>query len=146
MMGTVLRKAATTGPAGPAETFFGGRVRLIGLSPRRDHRGVLIPFDFDRMPFVASRAFVVTDVPAGTVRGGHAHRSMLQLLVCVKGRVEALLRHGGDEKSIVLDETKSGLIIEPGVWSSQTYLDAGTVLLVFASEPYDPASYIDLES
>jgi dTDP-4-dehydrorhamnose 3,5-epimerase-like enzyme len=116
---------------------------LIALSPRKDERGLLVPFDFDTLPFRPSRAFFVADAPAGAVRGGHAHRSALQLLVCVKGRIEVLMRHGEDEVSVLLDAKPSGLVIEAGVWSSQKYLEAGSVLLAFASEPYDPTSYIE---
>jgi dTDP-4-dehydrorhamnose 3,5-epimerase-like enzyme len=138
-----LPKAVTGGRSGEVASFLGGRARLIALSPQKDERGLLVPFDFDTLPFRPRRSFFVADAPVGTVRGGHAHRSALQLLVCIKGRIEVLMRHGQDEVSALLDATPSGLVIEAGVWSSQKYLEPGSVLLVFASEPYDPTSYLE---
>jgi hypothetical protein len=142
----MMREAAATektGRPGQTDSFLGGRARLIPLGAKGDRRGLLVPFDFDALPFLPRRVFVVTEVPAGTERGGHAHRSARQLLVCAKGRIEVLVRHAGEEASLALDSGSLALLLEPGVWSSQTYGDAGSVLIVFASEPYDPRSYIE---
>ena len=35
-----------------------------------------------------------------------------------------------------------GLLIRTGVWAQQEYTTADSALLVLASEPYDPDSYI----
>jgi dTDP-4-dehydrorhamnose 3,5-epimerase-like enzyme len=123
--------------------YFGGRARLLACDRHADARGVLVPFHFDALPFVPCRAFVVGDVPAGTVRGGHAHRSATQILVCLQGRIEVLLRVGNEEVALTLEPLRFGLVVGPGVWCRQRYLADGSVLLVFASEPYDPASYVD---
>jgi hypothetical protein len=37
----------------------------------------------------------------------------------------------------------AGLLVEPRTWTAQTHLDPESMLLVLASEPYDPASYCD---
>jgi quercetin dioxygenase-like cupin family protein len=87
--------------------------------------------------------FAVTSAPVGAERGGHAHRSGMQLLVCLQGRIEATLRAGEAEARLVLAPGSGGLLFGPGVWRRQTYLEAGAVLVVFASDPYDPASYLD---
>jgi hypothetical protein len=38
------------------------------------------------------------------------------------------------------------LLIGPGIWAEQRYAVPGSVLLVVASEPYDPASYFSDEN
>ena len=121
--------------------YFGGLARLVACSPKADERGVLQPFDFDQMPFKPVRAFAVGSVPAGTVRGGHAHRSGTQLLVCLQGRIGILMRHRDQEATLVMEPSGVGLALGAGVWCQQTYLVEGTVLLAFADTPYDPASY-----
>lgn len=122
--------------------FFGGQARLVACPGHADARGILTPFAFDQLPFVPCRAFTVSDTPAGGVRGGHGHRAGMQLLVCLHGRIEVLMRHQGEEAALTLESAAHGLLVGPNVWCQQRYVTAGSVLLVFASEPYDPASYI----
>jgi hypothetical protein len=77
------------------------------------------------------------------VRGGHAHASGYQWLVCLNGSIEVLMRCHGEEVTLLMDSERFGLLLGPGVWGQQKYLAEGSVLLVFASDPYDPASYIE---
>lgn len=121
--------------------FFDGRARLIPMSGHGDRRGLLLPFDFAQLPFAPRRAFSVSNVPAGEVRGRHAHRHGEQLLVCLQGSIEILMRYQDDAETLTLEPGTPGLLIGTGVWCQQTYLSAGSVLLVFASHPYDPQSY-----
>lgn len=126
---------------GPGLTWFSGRARLVPCQVHVDQRGILLPLEFERLPFAPRRVFTVAGMSAGTVRGEHTHRSGEQLLVCLQGRVEALMRREQQEVRSVLVPTGPGLLLGPGVWCRQTYLDSDSVLLVLASEPYDPASY-----
>jgi len=122
--------------------FFEGRAGLLPLAGHRDARGELLPLAFDGLPFVPCRAFLVRDVPAGTERGGHAHACGQQLLLCVSGRLSVELRCTGREARCTLEPGGPGLLLHAGVWSRQTYELPGTALLALASEPFDPASYI----
>lgn len=88
------------------------------------------------------RVFTVTDVPAGTVRGEHGHRAGEQLLICLQGSIELWLRAGQEQARTTLMPGGAGLLLGAGIWCSQTYRDLHSTLLVLASEPYDPASYI----
>jgi quercetin dioxygenase-like cupin family protein len=107
----------------------------------RDARGRLTAIDFRDIPFAVQRVFVITDVPAGTRRGGHSHRSGTHALFCLQGRIEVQLR-GSDflsETTLVPDGV--GLEIAAGVWSEQHYVEHRSELLVLASDPYDPSVY-----
>ena len=126
-----------------ASGFFGGQAKLLGIRPHADERGMLTPFAFDQLPFTPRRCFTVTGAPAGCVRGGHAHRSGMQALFCLQGRIDILMRYRGEEVELTLAPSSCGLVFGPGVWCQQQYVEDGSVLLVFASEPYDPASYIE---
>ena len=123
--------------------LFQGRARLIPFAVRAESRGSLIPFNFGELPFAPRHAFIVRDVPAGAVRGRHAHRNALQLLVCLAGLASVELRDSASSETIVLDRPDIGLLIGAGLWAAQTYLSSGTIMLVFVSEPYDPQSYLD---
>jgi hypothetical protein len=123
--------------------FFGGRARLVACPAVADARGALLPIPFADLPFTPCRAFAVSDVPAGAVRGGHAHRSGMQLLICLQGTIAVELRAADGEAALTLVPGGGALLVSPGVWCRQTYPEAGAVLLALASEPYDPASYLD---
>ncbi len=123
--------------------WLGARARLLPLPTHADTRGRLTPLDFGALPFVPQRLFTVTDVPPGGIRGQHGHRSSRQLLVCLQGEIAVEMRHHDATAATVLHAGGPALLLEPGVWCSQAYRDRQTLLLVLASEPYDPASYID---
>lgn len=116
--------------------------RLVELPLHSDSRGSLVPFEFDDLPFHPQRVFVITGAPNGATRGGHAHRSARQLLNCASGRVIVTLRTVSGGSSVVLDRQDRGLLIEPGVWSSQRFEADETVLVVLSSEPYRLDSYL----
>lgn len=120
---------------------FGDDVRVLAVAPNVDERGRLLELDFSTVPFPVRRVFAIAGVPPGTFRGGHRHQETQQLLTCVAGRVEVELRRGQAHHELVLTPDSGSLHIAPGVWARQRYVTDGTVLLVLASEPFDPASY-----
>lgn len=130
-------------PGDDERRYFGGRAWLVDIPAYTDDRGSLQVFSFDRMPFTPVRSFAVTDVPAGIARGGHAHRSGKQMLVCLHGRIEILMRCGHEEVALIMGPTSPALVFGPGVWCEQRYVEQGSVLLVFASEPYAAESYME---
>ena len=121
--------------------LLGGLVRLLTVDRFRDHRGVLTPLSFDDFGFSVERAFVV-NAPRGAVRGGHAHRRVRQLLFRASGSIDVEVSHAGLQARIALDEDRPALLLEPGVWAQQTYLDDDSTLIVFADGPYDSGEYI----
>lgn len=124
------------------EAWFSGRARSVVCQIHADERGALLSLEFDRLPFIPCRLFTVAGVPVGAVRGGHGHRAGQQLLVCLQGRIDVLMRCENDEANTVLVRGGPGLLFGPGVWCRQSYSEEGTVLLALASEHYDLASYV----
>jgi dTDP-4-dehydrorhamnose 3,5-epimerase-like enzyme len=118
-----------------------GRARLLDLSRHVDERGALVPLTFAEVGFPVARAFVVT-AGDGSVRGGHAHAWSRQLLLRVGGVVRVELRTAEERDAVELDERTPALLIEPGVWASQTYLGPDAALVVFSDSAYDPDDYI----
>lgn len=116
---------------------------LLALPVFRDARGVLAVAEFARdLPFVPQRCFLVHDVPSQFVRGEHAHRECEQVLVCVAGSVSVVLDNGSERKEVLLDRPNVGIYVPPMMWSTQYRYSRESVLLVFASHPYDAADYI----
>lgn len=123
-------------------------VALRQLQNATDLRGSLVAADFATdLPFAPKRAFMVFDVPTREVRGEHAHRECEQFLVCVRGAVKCLVDNGVNRQEFDLDRPDIGLHMPAMIWGSQYQYSPDAMLLVFASERYDPEDYIrDYES
>ena len=108
-----------------------------------DLRGSLSVGEFPaEVPFAPTRYFIVFDVPGKDVRGEHAHRRCQQFLVCVHGSLTVVVDDWAMSEEIVLDAPNLGLYVPPMTWAVQYRYSADAVLLVFASDHYDPDDYI----
>jgi hypothetical protein len=112
------------------------------VSVHLDARGLLGVLEFAQLPFLPQRFFWIGDVPSGTARAGHAHRSCTQLLFGLKGSITAtMIDQQGIRKEAILRAGDS-LLVPPVQWLSLTDFAAHSMLGVLASQPYDPAEYI----
>jgi acetyltransferase-like isoleucine patch superfamily enzyme len=108
-----------------------------------DLRGTLSAGEVSaHLPFVPQRYFLVFDVPGKDVRGEHAHRRCHQFLVCTRGSVSVVVDDGTITEEIRLDRPDVGIHVPPLVWAVQYKYSPDAVLLVLASDPYDPDDYI----
>jgi len=118
-------------------------VALCRLPHFRDARGLLsVAESGDHIPFEVRRVFVVTGVTGPAIRGDHAHLTLRQMLLCVHGGCEVTVDDGENRQSFVLDDPTLAILIPPMVWSLQHSFTPDAVLLVLASEKYDPVEYI----
>lgn len=118
-------------------------VRLHELPVIRDPRGCLSFAEYDTtLPFLPKRYFIVFDIDEGQTRGGHAHRKAHQLLVCVKGSCLVALDDGRVRDELWLDRPELALYLPPRIWATQSQFSGDGVLMVLASELYDPEEYI----
>ena len=120
---------------------FMGRVRVVELRWVDEARGQLIEIDHASLPFLPRRTFIVTNVPAGTSRGGHSHRECEQLFVCLQGSLTIDVAFGDERVEILLDVPRLALYVAPGIWTRQRYNDFRSQLLVCASLPFDADLY-----
>jgi len=132
--------------ASAPEGIMRSRVRGVALHRLplyRDLRGSLSVGEFPKgIPFVPKRFFAVFDVPGSEIRGEHAHRTCHLFLVCVRGGCSVVVDDGETREEFRLDHPTLGLHLPPMVWGIQYKHTADAVLLVFASERYDPDDYI----
>lgn len=118
-------------------------VEVVELPVISDLHGNLAVGEIGRgLPFQPRRFFVVYDVPSREVRGEHAHRTLRQFLVCLRGACTIIVDDGQNREEYHLDTPSLGLHIAPMVWSSQSDFSADAALLVLASEQYDAEDYI----
>jgi acetyltransferase-like isoleucine patch superfamily enzyme len=133
-------------PAAPESGTAATPVRGVTLHRLRrvdDLRGALVVGEIERdVPFTVRRFFVVFDVANEEIRGEHAHRTLHQFLVCLRGRVHLMVDDGAGRAELVLDAPSLGVHLPPMVWGTQYRHSPDAVLLVLASAHYDPADYV----
>ena len=94
------------------------------------------------VPFDVKRVYYLYDVPGGESRGGHAHRSLYQLIVAAAGSFAVTLDDGRVKRHFTLKRPYHGLLVRPGIWRTLDDFSSGAVCMVLASEHFDEADYI----
>jgi hypothetical protein len=95
----------------------------------------------NHVPFDIKRVYYLYDVPGGTVRGGHAHKELQQLLIALSGSFDITLDDGIQQTKITLNRPSFGLKICPMIWRELHNFSSGAVCLVLASLPYCESDY-----
>jgi UDP-2-acetamido-3-amino-2,3-dideoxy-glucuronate N-acetyltransferase len=140
--GARAEAGAAVGEVGARESQVRGvSVHRLGL--HRDIRGTLVAGEFgDEVPFRPKRSYLVFDVPSSQIRGEHAHRRCAQFIVCVRGACSLVVDDGSVREEFRLDHPTLGVHVPPMVWSTQFAHTPDAMLLVLASDHYDPGDYI----
>lgn len=119
------------------------KVRIIEFPKICDPRGNLSFVEGGRhVPFPIRRVFFIYDVPGGETRGGHAHRTCVQVLTAVSGSFDLIITNGSEQTLVRLDRANIGILIPPGSWITMPNFTTGTVLMCLASEEYDEDDYL----
>jgi len=113
---------------------------ILPLKTFTDDRGNLtviekvIPFDIKRIFYI----YGVDD----SIRGGHRHVSTIQAAFCLKGSCIISNDDNQTEMDYVLDSPDKCLILEPKDWHQMHSFTEDCILMVLASEYFDPSDYI----
>ena len=87
-----------------------------------------------QLPFEVKRAYWLYHITQGSVRGGHAHKTVDRIFIAMHG----IFRVNGIE----LSHPWEGLRVRPMTWVDLTDFSNGAVCLVLASAEYDENDYI----
>jgi len=89
------------------------------------------------------RLYYLYNIPTGAHRGGHSHRRLHQLLLCVMGRFDLTLSDGINSRRVRMDSREhNAIMIVPGIWRELDNFSEDAVCLVLASEKYMEYDYI----
>lgn len=117
--------------------------RIIELPKVADPRGNLTFVEGgNHIPFEIRRVYYLYDVPGGSDRGAHAHRSLHQFVVAMSGSFDIVLHDGDRQRRFHLNRSYFGLYICPMMWRTLDNFSSGGVCMVLASTVYDAADYI----
>ena len=117
---------------------------MLEFPQRGDDRGHLVIVEGAQdVPFDIKRIFYIYGSEAGVVRGQHANRRTEFVLMNVSGTSKVRVRDGkGGEEVFALDRPHTGIYLPTMVWKDMYDFSPDSVLLVLASEHYDPNEYI----
>lgn len=117
-------------------------LKILDIPKIKDPRGNLAVIENNTIPFEIKRVYYLFDVPSGSTRGGHAHKTLSQFIIALSGSFDVIVKDGLDKKRFSLNNPSKGLLITPGIWRELENFSSGSVCLVVASEVYDEDDYI----
>jgi len=118
------------------------RCKIIELPIISDPRGNLTFIEANRhIPFKIQRVYYLYDVPGGAERGGHAHKTLHQLIVATSGSFDVHLDDGCSKKTMHMNRSYYGLYVCPMIWREINNFSSGAVCMVLASNYYDETDY-----
>jgi len=116
--------------------------RIIDFPKISDRRGNLTFVESNRhIPFELKRVYYLYDVPGGAERGGHAHKTMQQVIIAMSGSFDVILDDGHHRKRFHLNRSYYGLYICSMIWREIDNFSSGSVCMSIASTFYDEADY-----
>lgn len=117
--------------------------RIIELGRHHGSKGNLTEVENGKIAgFDTERVFFIYDIPGGASRGGHAHKTLRELIIAASGSFDVYINDGTREKTFHLNRPSQALLLSAGVWEELRNFSSGAVALVLASEHYAPEDYI----
>ncbi|GJH09275.1 WxcM-like domain-containing protein [Caballeronia novacaledonica] len=127
----------------PDHPSLDNEISVIELPKIHDPRGNLTFIEGGRhVPFDIQRVYYLYDVPGGSVRAGHAHHELQQIIIAVAGSFDLVLDNGFERRVLTCNRPSSGVLIRSLVWRELNNFSSGAVCLVLASRPYEEDDYI----
>jgi UDP-2-acetamido-3-amino-2,3-dideoxy-glucuronate N-acetyltransferase len=116
-------------------------IKTIELPISEFKGGLLGVLEGPLVPHLISRFFFVTS-SEGDIRGQHGHKACWQTLICLKGVIQLeMIDSNGDSLTELLDSSRRAVVIPPGIWAKQKSVEMENILVVLASDLYDPDDY-----
>lgn len=117
--------------------------RIIELGRHHGSKGNLTEVENGKIAgFDTERVFFIYDIPGGASRGGHAHKTLRELIIAASGSFDVYINDGTREQTFHLNRPSQALLLAAGVWEELKHFSSGAVALVLASEHYEPEDYI----
>ena len=119
------------------------KYKVLNFNVHSDKRGNLISLaDNKEIPFKIKRIYYTWNMPNKAIRGGHAHKRLDEVMVCLHGSCDFVLDDGKEKITITLDRPNKGLYIKANVWRDFRNFSPDCVVILIASDYYDTEDYI----
>ena len=120
-----------------------GSVQMLSFKENGDERGKLVVIEgLKDVPFDIKRIFYIYDSDNDVIRGCHANRRTEFVLINICGSSKVKIKDGRIEEVFALDKPYIGIYLPRMTWKEMYDFSSDSILLVLASEPYEPKEYI----
>ena len=114
--------------------------QIIKLPTISDNRGSLTVLE-KVLPFEIKRIFHIYNC-TDQDRGGHRHKKTYLAIICIQGSCIIDCNNGTHRDTFLLKEPDTALLLLPEDYHTMHSFNNNAILLVLASEYYDPEDYI----
>ncbi len=117
-------------------------IEIIEIPKIENSLGNIAVVENDVIPFDIKRVYYLYDIPSSSIRGGHSHKNLQQVLIAISGSFDVVLKDGFSTTTITLNKPDKGLLIKNNTWRELENFSSGAVCLVLASTVYNEGDYI----
>ena len=118
-------------------------VRIIEFPKITDERGNLSFFENQKhIPFDIARTYWIYDVPGGEIRGGHAYRTMQEIVIALSGSFDVVLNDGNEQKTFLLNRPYYGLYLPKLVWRHMENFSTNALAFTATDQLFSEKEYI----
>ena len=118
------------------------KIEIIEIPKIENSLGNIAVIENDVIPFDIKRVYYLYDIPSSSIRGGHSHKKLQQVLIAISGSFDVVLKDGNSSTTITLNKPDKGLLIKSNTWRELENFSSGAVCLVLASTNYSEEDYI----
>ncbi len=118
------------------------KIEIIEIPKIENSLGNIAVIEKDVVPFDIKRVYYLYDIPSSSIRGGHSHKKLQQVLIAISGSFDVVLKDGISLTTITLNKPDKGLLIKNNTWRELENFSSGAVCLVLASTTYNEEDYI----
>ncbi len=118
------------------------KCKLLKLNTKKNNKGMLTFIENKDIPFKIKRVYYLYGTDKGKIRGYHKHKKLIQLVICLNGKIEIILSHKSERIKKTISKKNIGILIFNDIWREIKFLKKNTIVLVLASEKYKKEDYI----
>jgi len=117
--------------------------KVIDFEIHPDERGKLTSLSSNKeIPFEIKRLYYTWDMPKEAIRGGHAHRNLDEVVICLHGFCDFVLDDGKETLTIHLDQPNKGIYIPAHLWRDFRNFSSDCVVILIASDYFHPEDHV----
>lgn len=117
-------------------------VKLFDLKNIIDSKGTLTVVEDKDIGFKIRRIYYMYAVGKQAIRGGHAHKTLKQILVCINGSCEIEYEYLNNKGKIILNNPAKGIELDGLVWHTMSKFTQDCVLMSIANDVYNENDYV----
>lgn len=118
------------------------KIDIIDIPKIENSLGNIAVIENDVIPFDIKRVYYLYDIPSSSIRGGHSHKNLQQVLIAISGSFDVVLKDGNSISTVTLNKPDKGLLIKHNTWRELENFSSGAVCLVIASDVFNEEDYI----